>query len=123
MLIIMQFSLNSTIIQIPHTSNIARIFIIFLSPTPPAHRECIRELGEPVMKKAYQLLDKVDPEQAEVYHRGDPSSNCTCDLSLFHAHTHCTQEVLFGLLGKDAAFSLTGKLQQLKLCEDSLYEL
>jgi hypothetical protein len=33
------------------------------------------------------------------------------------------QEVLFGLLGQDAAFSFTGKLQQLKLCEDSLYEL
>ena len=29
-------------------------------------RECVRELGEPVMNKAYQLLDKADPEQAEV---------------------------------------------------------
>ena len=29
-------------------------------------RECTRELGEPVMNKAYQLLDKVDPELAEV---------------------------------------------------------
>lgn len=76
------------------------------------------------MKKAYQLLDKVDPEQAEVCHIGAMHRpTCTCDLSLSLTHTHCTQEVLFGLLGKDAAFSLTGKLQQLKLCEDSLYEL
>ena len=44
-------------------------------------------------------------------------------LSLSHTHTHTAQEVLFGLLGKDIAFSFTGKLQQLKLCEDSLYEL
>lgn len=41
------------------------LFILSLSDSS-SHRECIRELGEPVMKKAYQLLDKVDPEQAEV---------------------------------------------------------
>ena len=84
---IVYFLFNSTVIPIPHSSNIARNFII---PPPPTHRECIRELGEPVMTKAYQLLDKVDPEQAEVYHRGNPLFNCimSYDLSLSHTlHT------------------------------------
>ena len=48
-----------------------KLAITFLSLSLSlTHRECIRELGEPVMEKAYQLLDKVDPEQAEVCYCG-----------------------------------------------------
>ncbi len=82
----MHFSLNSTVILID-TSIIIRNFII---PPPPilAHRECIRELGEPAMKKAYQLLDKVEPEQAEVYHRESINqSSRYCTHSITHTYT------------------------------------
>ena len=59
----MHFTINFTIFLMHTCTSIIKILSLSLIY---AHRECIRELGEPVMKKAYQLLDKVDPEQAEV---------------------------------------------------------
>ena len=65
-----------------------------LSPRPPPLRECLQGLGAEVFSRAARLLEDLDPEEAE--------------------------SVLTALLGQDNYEAFAGKLQELKLCEESL---
>ncbi|KAK6993721.1 serine/threonine-protein kinase Nek4 [Biomphalaria glabrata] len=59
------------------------------------HKDCIKGVGYTVLKKAYEILDKIDEDEVE--------------------------PKLVDLLGKDNFDEYAGKIWQLKFCEESLY--
>ncbi len=79
------------------------------------------------MGRAFTILDQLDPDYAEV---GVALTLCTAPplpsppppLPPMHVHTHThTQEGLAHVLGEKIFQNYASKLQQLKLCEESLY--
>lgn len=59
------------------------------------HKDCIQGVGYSVLKKAYEILDKIDEDEVE--------------------------PKLVDLLGKDKFDEYAGKIWQLKFCEESLF--
>ena len=64
------------------------------SRSPPFPSECLEGLGAELFSQASRLLHELEPEEAE--------------------------EALQGLLGRERCTALAGKLQELRLCEESL---
>lgn len=71
------------------------------------------------MARAYGLLDSVDPEEAEVSGGGTHHPLASRSIN----HLISLQGAMKELLGKDLFECFAAKLQELKLCEDSLHDL